>query len=1184
MARDRPAGHLYGCIPTKTDVFCRDGIGLKWLAWCLMALLWTWQGISQPLLTVPYSLEDGLVQSQVVEIYQDKEGYLWFGTLGGVSRFDGMTFTNLTVAEGLASNRVYGLAEDHQGRIWMGTPKGITIYDGTSMTHLTTKDGLLDDEVYELLGLPSGDIWIASRSGLTYYDGDTFAHITDVDGLVSPLVVSLALDGEGNLWAGTGEGACILKNREPTCYTTDDGLPDNTVNDLMVDNRGRVWAGTFEGIGILLPGNEKRRFIALDYLSDLATFGFLQDQSGAIWISTRKGFFRVDEHMNITDRWDSGKWIGSTLYQDAEGTVWGGTYGRGLIQFRPTAFTDKTHILDLPEDVYLSIHEDPDSVIWVGTLRHGLFRIDGDDVEQFTPEERPFLNHIRSINSGPDSTLWITAAEGVIKYNENGFKHYSKEDGFYAPYSYSVIPDSNGTTWVGNLAGLFKIHQDSVSQIDLPLDDGGRTIHALAKVDGRIWIGAEEGLMYLDGEAVHQEEVLQGIPILSITAEESGKLWICTRGNGIYLFDPVSASLTDSISTQDGLNSGTAYFVERDHNNYLWVGTNKGINKIDLTPGVDREINVFGHKDGIVGVETNKNASMVDRRGRLWFGTLKGLMVFDSADEPVNQIPPPVYLTDVQLYLESIPGTDSLQEVTATFAHTDNHLTFHFLGLSFINPDHVRYQYQMKGFDREWSPITKNRFATYSNLPPGNYTFEVRARNSDGIWSMEPASISFSITPPYWEATWFKGLCIAGLLLFVIGVVQVRTYTIKKRSKQLQVMVKERTLELETTHTALLEAREEALQAAHSRSAFLSTMTHELRTPMNGIMGMAQLLNFTQLDEEQTDYSITILESSTAMLDMIENLLTFADLAAGKRVMKEEVFSIGGLIEESLDSINAQAKAKELEVFSYISAHLAHKIKADREHIRQIIKHLLSNAIKFTEKGLVYLEVDKQAKRIENEVIHELVISVHDTGIGIEGSKLTKIFDSFAQLDMTNTRSFEGTGIGLALARHMAHLLDGNVRAESKPGIGSSFYLSLPLNEIPQSAPSDKFIASPLAGKKVMIILQSERDRRRLALVCKSLEMAPELAKPSDLLGGVSDFDLVLSEARLENKDIHWHTQERLANDEITYEDTDIQGIVIEAPIPGAELEAAIHQVLASPSTEESSDFHEDFGNPMQRG
>ena len=889
--------------------------------------------------------------------------------------------------------------------------------------------------------------------------------------------------------------------------------------------------------------------------------------------------------MEITDQWTQGEWNGSALYQDREGSVWAGTYGRGAIQFRPTAFTNETQVLGLPEDVYLSVYEDADSAIWVGTSIQGLFRIKDKEVYHFDLDERPYLNHVRSIRHGPDGALWFATSNGVIRYNESGFRNFSNQDGIRSSYTFSVMPDSNGVTWAGTQGGLYKIEGETVSRVRF--SQGNATIHTLDRIDDRLWLGTESGLMYMDQDSFFLDEAFPKKPVLSINSDRSGKLWIGTMGSGVYLYDPIGKSLADSISTEDGLNSSTIYFTRLDSSNNLWVGTSKGVNRVNLTLYPDSKtisIKQFGQKDGIVGIETNKNAATIDHEGRLWFGTLKGIMKYDAAHKPINIHPPPVYLTNTQLFLEDIPSDDTLREASMTFSHDENHLTFHFLGLSYISPEHLQYQYQLKGFDKGWSPLTKNRFATYSNLAAGNYTFEVRASNSDGVWSRQPASVSFTITPPYWQTNWFRGISAAGLLLLIIGIVQIRTYTIKKRSKKLQVMVKERTNELETTHQALLEAREEALQAARTRSAFLSTMTHELRTPMNGIMGMAELLKFTELDEEQTDYSITILESSTAMLDMIENLLTFADLAAGRRTISEEVFDISHLIQDAISSLKTQIETKKLEIFTYISPSLPSKIKADREHIRQITKHLISNAVKFTDNGLIYIEVDKQAKRVDNEVTEQLAISVHDSGIGIEPSKLKKIFDSFTQLDMTAARSFEGTGMGLTLARHMSSLLGGNLYAESKPGVGSSFYFSLPLHEIRNQLEEKPKKTSMLVGKKVMIVLQSERDRRRLALLCKSLGMVPELGQPSTLLSTTEGFDLILSEIKTENDTIKWNDLSQLEDKPLVYSKGEIRGLVIEASMRGKKLESAINKVFTESTPRQRSDFHKDFGNPMENG
>ena len=302
---------------------------------------------------------------------------------------------------------------------------------------------------------------------------------------------------------------------------------------------------------------------------------------------------------------------------------------------------------------------------------------------------------------------------------KSGFRHFSRKDGLRVSYTYSVLPDTNSITWAATQGGLYKLQRDSVSQIPLP--GGSSMTHTLEKVGDRIWVGTESGLMYIDQDSVYFAAVLQGKPVLSIEEDPSGHLWIGTMGSGVYAFDPVTQALSDSISTKDGLNSSAVYFLSVDANNSLWVGTSKGINQVNLNHdphSKTKDIKQFGQKDGIVGVETNKNAAAFDHEGRLWFGTLKGLMQYNAAHKPMNLVAPPVYLTDIQLFLEDLPRDDSTDQGALAFTHEENHLTFNYQGLSYISPEHLKYQYQLKGFDKGWSPLTQVRHATYSNLAP----------------------------------------------------------------------------------------------------------------------------------------------------------------------------------------------------------------------------------------------------------------------------------------------------------------------------------------------------------------------------------------------------------------------------------------------------------------------------------
>ena len=1153
-----------------TRMFVSCGSETLYVFWSILCV-WLYTAVAPPLnaqsyLTHSFSREEGLVQSQVQTVYQDRKGYLWFGTWGGISRFDGLEFKNYTLYDGLSSINVSGFAEDHEGQLWASTSNGINVITDTSLVTLTTDDGLINNHVHALLGLPSGDIWIASASGLTLYDKSGFSHITTVDGLPSNDVLSMTLDQAGTLWIGTSEGICAMKTSGPDCYAGEGNLPHPAVRDLLVDQRGRVWAGTDQGIGMLLPGNGSRRFIALDYLPQMSVNALLEDRYGAIWIGALTGIYRIGIDTQITHQWVDQVWRTSSLLLDREGSVWAGTLGQGAIQFQTSAFEYLNPSLNLLEDAYLALHRDSSGVMWAGTANNGMYRIEQDTVYHFNPGATPLLNHIRSIAHDPNGTLWVGTKKGVVRYDGQMFKQYIPRKNALEAYTYQVLPTRSGDVWVASIGGLSVIRKDSLEQVPLPSASNRYIVHALLETDDRLWIATDQGLAYYKDNVFRYIESLRPFPVSTITPDDTGDFWLGTMGYGVFRFDPDTESIRDTLHAADGLNNGTVYFTLLDAGGDLWIGTDVGVNHLDMLSyreTGDTRIRGYSKRDGIYGVETNKHVAALSPDGALWFGTLKGLIKHDAAAQSTNVIPAPVHISHVSLFNTRIPHTVTTSDTTPLhLSHQQNYLTFEYRGLSFIAPEYVTYSHRLEGFENTWSSPTKNRFVSYSNLPPGSYAFRVRARNSDGIWSTQPAAFSFVIAPPFWQTPWFLLSSLTLFLMILFAIVQLRTRALQQQHRMLERMVAQRTQELEETHHALLDTREEALQAARARSAFLSTMTHELRTPMNGIIGMAQLLTFTNLDEEQANYSGTVLEISQSMLEMIENLLTFADLSAGQRVVNNEVFNLEALLRESMKSIESQARSKGLETDYFRATPIPGYITSDAEHIRQVIKHLLSNAVKFTQEGLVCLEAAITRAPADDPSAARLRLSIHDTGIGIAADQLDRIFDSFTQLDMSATRSFDGTGIGLTLASRMTTLLQGTLTATSTLQAGSTFHVEIPvtLDKRPYLPSRNN---SPLIGKKAWIIVISPRENRRLTLLCRSLGMIPETAQPAALFSAIPDTDTVLTDTRLESDHVQWNDTEAPA-----YTTTpSLKGIVVDPTMHRHDIEQLLRLTFVQEPT-----------------
>lgn len=1149
-----------GTLFKSNSILWRTGPGMAMLLFiALLQFTFATTALAQPYLTRGYAIEDGLIQSQAAALYQDKDGYLWIGTHGGISRFDGLNFDSYTVDDGLVSNRTQALQEDALGRLWAGSTNGITIFGESEFEHLTTKKGLIDNNINDLLLSNDGTMWIASQSGLSKYDGNQFHHFTENEGLVSSVVTSIAEDINGEIWATTSRGVCALKAGQFTCFTTEDGLPHPLVTDMLIDRRQRTWVSTPQGTA-LLSTDGLSRFIPRSDFPAASTNALLEDSHGAIWIGTREGVIRLDSTGKQTHSWLGGDWIVTKLFEDKEHNIWAGTLGRGVIKFQQTAFSHMNPVLDLPKDVYLGVFEDSQYRIWAGAMNNGLYRIGLDGVEHFDAEQYPLTRHIRTMAEDKNGTLWFGSGYGVSRYDGKNFKTYTSREGLSNDYVYSIMPDQQDQVWIGTINGLNVLRGDTVSIIDLDIGQNQQTVFSLHESQNkRIWIGTAYGLMYYENEQLTKVENLAGRPVSSITQDPTGDLWLGTLGYGVYRLNPGSGEVVDTLNMSHGLNAGTVYFATFDASGDLWIGTSKGVNQLDAEAyrmAGEKRIRAFGKEDGIVGVETNTNAATVDHQGRLWFGTIDAMIHYDASSKPRNKTAPPIEVTGVRLFLEPVElktyteTNQNSQTSAIVFPYDENHLTFDFVGLSYTAPELVTYQYKLNGFDEDWQQRTSSRFVTYANLSPGKYTFEVSALNSDGLPSSKPASLAFSVSPPFWQTFWFISLSIFSGILGILGLIQLRTQSLKKRSQKLEEKVAQRTKDLKTTHAALIEAREEALQAAKSKSTFMSAMTHELRTPMNGIMGMAQVLTVTNMDEEQEDCAQTIIECSTMMMELIENLLSFADLAAGKRTISAERFNLSDLLNETVSSIRAQSKAKQLETRYFLAPAVPKEIESDREHTRQILHHLLSNAVKFTQSGVVFIEVQlEQGTQKSN-----LIFSVHDTGIGMEAHQLKRIFDAFSQAEMGMTRQFQGTGIGLALVQQITSLLDGKLGAKSWPGVGSSFYFSLPLgpDHIPALIPENN--PYTLNGKRILIVVEDEREQRRLALLCTSIGMSVALdAKEA------GEVDMIISDPINVSKTVRYPEAALVLLHES--DSTKSGGTILAPEAPGEEIERVLRAI-----------------------
>jgi signal transduction histidine kinase/CheY-like chemotaxis protein len=396
--------------------------------------------------------------------------------------------------------------------------------------------------------------------------------------------------------------------------------------------------------------------------------------------------------------------------------------------------------------------------------------------------------------------------------------------------------------------------------------------------------------------------------------------------------------------------------------------------------------------------------------------------------------------------------------------HRRGSMQVRFAALTFVQESTVVFRYRLLGVHHDWLETTQ-RELNYPNLPAGQYTLEVIARNAQGMWSTEPARITFQVEPPWWMTWWFR----IGAVLLVVALGRLmwqrRTYRLEAERNRLEAAVAERTRELSLEKQRVLDEKarteaqnreierllQEAQQASRSKSEFLANMSHEIRTPMNGVIGMTDLVLATPLTRDQREHLETARLSATSLLTIINDVLDFSKIEAGKMELNPIEFSVRQCVDQTARIFSVDASRKKLMLEVRFEERVPDRLIGDPDRLRQVLINLVGNAIKFTEKGGVTISVSRQ-QADDDAILH---FAVRDTGIGIAPDKQTLIFEAFRQADGSTTRKYGGTGLGLAICLRLVNMMGGEIRVESEPGRGSTFHFSAKFGVV-ETAAEDK--------------------------------------------------------------------------------------------------------------------------------
>ena len=1041
----------------------------------LAILLLLFEGVySQSYYFRHYQVENGLSNNAAICGLQDSKGFLWFGTKDGLDRFDGYSFkvfrSSPDDSGSIGSNFIHCLYEDANGILWVGTESGLFKYDAITESFRLLKS---------TANSPIRDIRMDGNSNLWFIWGFTLARYNEKKNEQQNYEVtkyfeatSLCTTPDGNIWISTSLG--LLEKYEPgrnsfTAYNVfSHSAPpvSKWIERIYATSQGNILIGTSnQGAKLFdLATNEYKDILTHNAnKTEIFVRNFVQTADNEFWIATESGIFIYNaaggDVINLQKKYNDPYSISDNavycFVKDKEGSIWAGTYFGGVNYFskqntRFNKFFPTPGKNSLSGNVVREIHEDQTGNLWIGTEDAGLNKF--DTVTKLFTHFQPEGN-AKSISSTNVHGLFVNGNELWIGTFENGLDilniktgkvihHYSGgvERQLKSNFIFHISQLSSGEIVLGTTRGAYsfdKSTNDFQLLAGMPLNIW--YTHILKDDHGIVWAGTYgNGVNYFNTQSntggnfkynVASNTSLASDRVNSIFEDSKKNLWFATEG-GLCRFnresnDPKAFGFK-RYTTKNGLPSDFILsMLEDDHNN-LWISTSRGLVCFNL---LTEQSIVYTRANGILSDQFNFNSAYKDKGGKMYFGTVKGLISFHPDDFTKDSFVPPVYITGFQIFNRELAIANEGSPLQKSIIHTDeitlnysqSTFSIDFASLSYTAPEMSEYAYKMEGLDKDWIYLKTNRKVYFTELSPGTYTFKVKASNSSGVWNGKDTTLTVHILPPWWLSNWAYFLYVLAALLIIYWII----HNYHKRTEEKN----KRKIE----HLEIAKEKE----IFQAKFEFFTNVAHEIRTPLTLIKGPLEKVIRNTREVESIKDSLKIMERNTdRLIDLSNQLLDFRQTEIQGFILNFVQANISQLLEETYLNFKPLADQKSLSFqLDMPKEHLL--AFADVEAFTKILTNLFSNAVKYA-RHEVFVSLQPFTKQDKY-----FTIEIKNDGYLVPYEMKDKIFEPFFRLKETEKQ--KGTGIGLALSRSLAQLHKGTLDIK-EPGNGLNvFYLTMPI-------------------------------------------------------------------------------------------------------------------------------------------